>query len=259
MSLAVLTLTIIFILAPGLAFRAAYFSGSFSLRYVKTSFTDVLIASIIPGILIHVALFSIAVKPYYNIDARIIGVLISGVTDGAEIKSAFSKLYYNAKEVFLYLSSAALSGVLLGFVSRTVIRGLRLDRKFVLLRYENEWHYLFTGEILDFPGQAGRPEDVDFVYIDALVDCHEGSMLYSGILAEHFLGKDGSLDKIYLSDTRRRSLKENGKEGTEYYSMPGDLFVIPYNKIINMHITYYALELEDKLKQEIDQINVNVD
>jgi hypothetical protein len=251
MSLAVTTLTLIFLLAPGLACRDGYYSGAFSQRYFKTTFTDVLLAAIVPAVLIHVLAYYAIVRDYYHIDAKTIGILLSGVTEPKEVKEAFSTLSYNAKEIVIYLLSVSVIAWGVGIGLRVIIRGLRWDRKCPWMRFRNEWHYLFTGEILDFPGQPASPEAVDFVYVDALVDCDEGSVLYSGILAEHFLGKDGGLNKIYLSDTKRRYLKEDAKSSVtdKYYEMPGDLFVIPYDKIINLHVTYYWIEKSDSNKQ----------
>lgn len=261
MNLAIPTLTLIFLLAPGLAFRRGYFSGAFSQQYFKATFSDLLIATILPAVAIHILLFNFAVRYFYNIDANTLAILLSGTTEPQQIRVAFSSLNHNAKEICLYLLLASVISFVLGIVCKNLIRGLRYDRKYTFFQFQNKWHYLFTGEILDFPGQAGRPEDVDFVYIDALVDCQEGTVLYSGMLAEHLLSKDGGLDRIYLSDTRRRYLKnkDNGEEGTSYYEMPGNLFVIPYISIINLHITYYSIEVQKELKEQIDKVDIEAD
>ncbi|MEX2231046.1 MAG: hypothetical protein WD824_02710 [Cyclobacteriaceae bacterium] len=254
MSLAVPTLTLIFLLAPGVSYRYAYYSGAFSQQYFKTSFSDLLIAAILPAVIIHAILFYCVVQHYYEIDSKTIGVLLSGITEPANVKAAFSNLYYNAKEIYIYLAGASILAAAAGAAIRSLVRGLRIDRIWEPLRFQNRWHYLFTGEILDFPGQLGSPEEVDFVYVDALVDCDEGSVLYSGILADHILSKDGGLDRIYLSYTKRRYLKENDKEGMKYYSMPGNLFVIPYSKILNLHITYYSFEdANSELVSKVDK------
>jgi len=183
--------------------------------------------------------------------------ILSGTDDSAQIKTAFSTLYYSGKEIFLYLLFASLLVGGLGFLSKAFVRRQRIDRKYRIFRFQNEWHYLFSAEILDFPDFAGKTEDVDMIYIDALVDCDEGSILYSGVLAEYILSKDGGLDRIFLSDTRRRYLKNDSTEGSKYYEMPGDLFVIPYGKIINLHLTYYSVEVD--LTEELDGVNVHAD
>ena len=236
MSLAVPTLTLIFLLAPGIAFRRGYFSGYFSQRYFRSTFGDLLIASIVPAILIHVLIYPIF-NNFYQIDAKTLGLLMTGVDDPAEVKASFAKLYYHAKEIFLYVLCSCVMALGLGASLQILVRGFRLDRRYEWLRFKNEWHYLFTGEILDFPGQPGFPEDVDFVYVDVLMDCNQGSVIYSGILTEHFLGKDGGLDKIYLADARRRYLTDDLEPGKEenvenenpdrYYAMPGHLFCNP--------------------------------
>ena len=79
----------------------------------------------------------------------------------------------------------------------------------------------------------------------------EGNIIYSGILENYFLSKENGLDRIYLRNVYRRKLKddlgnEHGNVGyldrhldNRYYAMPGDLFIINYDKIINLNITYY--------------------
>lgn len=256
MSLAIPTLTLIFLLAPGLMFRRGYFSNEFSQEYFKASFTDLLIATIFPGVLAHVLAYCAVVGHFYRIDPKTLAVLLSGTDDPSQIRAAFSLIYYNGFEILSYLLIVSVVSGILGYLFKAFIRSQKIDRSFRLFRFKNEWHYLFTGEILDFPGQAGKTEDVDMIYVDALVDCGEGSILYSGVLADYILGQNGGLDRIFLSDTRRRYLKKDNGAESDYYEMPGNLFVIPYSKIINLHITYYTVEVNEDLKQKMNEINI---
>jgi hypothetical protein len=79
-------------------------------------------------------------------------------------------------------------------------------------------------------------------------------MIYSGILEDYYLSKDNGLDRLYLHNVYRRRLKDDLNPDQpnvgylerhldpRYYAMPGDLFVITYDKILNLNITYYVAE-----------------
>ncbi len=126
---------------------------------------------------------------------------------------------------------------------------MSLDKKLNFLKINNDWYYLFSGRILDQPGQ------IEFVQVDALVGSDNGNLIYCGILNNYFLSPEGSIDKIYLSNVYRRSLSEDltfedmkSKKFTEkefderYYNMPGEYFVLFGNQILNINVTYYYLK-----------------
>jgi hypothetical protein len=72
------------------------------------------------------------------------------------------------------------------------------------------------------------------------------------------------LDRIYLSNVYRRKLKDDLSNDqpnvgylerhldSRYYSMPGDLLVLTYDKIINLNITYYQVEENTSSVNESD-------
>jgi hypothetical protein len=140
----------------------------------------------------------------------------------------------------------------LGLSMRVIVRKLQLDLRFSFLKVNNEWYYLFSGEILDFLDTPGESKNVEMIQIDALVSTGDGTMVYSGTLENYFLSKENGLDRIYLSNVYRRKMKDDLDRtkpnvgylerylDERYYSMPGDLFVITYDKIININITYHG-------------------
>jgi len=164
-------------------------------------------------------------------------------------------------KIVFYLVSLGIISAASGYLVRKLIRKLKLDRKYKLLRFQNEWHYVFTGEILDFPKVPGKSEEVDITYIDALVKTDEGTIIYMGLLADYVLSKDGGLDRIYLKDVRRRFLNNQTEQAEDnstnkYYELPGEFFVLAYDKIINLHITYYKVSIDAQLEQEIKDIDI---
>jgi hypothetical protein len=152
------------------------------------------------------------------------------------------------------------ASVVLGLLVRLIVRKFRFDLKYPFLRLNNEWYYLFSGEILDIE-KPGESKNIDLIQVDVLMQTGEGPLVYSGTLEDYFLSKDNGLDRIYLSQVYRRKMQEDLKRNERnvgylerylderYYSMPGDLFVITYGEILNLNITYHVWSniLEDEV------------
>ena len=259
MNIALATLTLLVILYPGFLFRRFYFTEEFSKEYFKQSVTDLIFSSIVPGFLIHFLGYLFFIKGRTEIDVFTIGTLLSGTSDAVKVTQAFKAVYEKAPAIISYFVGVSIVGMILGLLAKLVVRNFKLDRKFKLFRFQNEWHYIFSGEILDFPKVPGHADDVDFTYIDALVKTDEGTVIYSGLLADYILTKDAGIDRIYLTEVKRRFLKADApeedpdaklEENTEeifqdsrYYYLPGQFFIIPYSSIINLHLTYYKVRL----------------
>lgn len=259
MNIALATLTLLVILYPGFLFRRFYFTEEFSKEYFKQNVTDLIFSSIVPGFLIHFFGYLFFLKGRTEIDVFTIGTLLNGTSDPVKVTQAFRAIYENGSTIISYFIGVSIVGMLAGLLSKLFVRNFKLDRKFKLFRFQNEWHYIFSGEILDFPKVPGQAEDIDFSYIDALLKTDEGTVIYSGLLAEYILTKDGGIDRIYLTEVKRRFLKDDVRADSEkaltnaedlspdnrYYYLPGQFFIIPYNQIINLHITYYKVTLKD--------------
>jgi len=154
-----------------------------------------------------------------------------------------------AYNLYLWISSAVL-----GYSIKRIVRELKLDRKWKLLRFQNEWHYLITGEILDFPKILGEASDIDIVSVDAMVETNNGTIIYSGIIQDYLLSKQGGLELIYLTEVTRRYLKSDNLNNADtkgnsmqdgYYYIPGDFVVLPYKDIKNINISYYSIEEDE--------------
>ena len=99
-----------------------------------------------------------------------------------------------------------------------------------------------------------------------LVKSDQGTIIYTGILADYVLSKDGGIDRIYLTNVKRRYLRDDklnqphsNDDGDErYYYLPGQFFIVPYSQVINLHITYYKIEVtDDELTEELDNISTD--
>jgi hypothetical protein len=128
-----------------------------------------------------------------------------------------------------------------GHTSRKIVRLLKFDRKFKLFRFTNDWHYLLSGEFLDFPEVPDHPEEVSFKLVNALTSVGAQQMIYIGELIHFTLSDEGGLENIVLKDAKRRLLQDDLVEN-RYYEIPGRYITIPYKTIININIRYFYLE-----------------
>ena len=118
---------------------------------------------------------------------------------------------------------------------------MKFDRKFRLFRFTNDWHYLLSGEFLDFPEVPDHPEEVSFKLVNALTNVGDKQMIYIGELIHFTLSDEGGLENIVLKDAKRRLLEDDLLEN-RYYEIPGRYITIPYKTIININIRYFYLE-----------------
>jgi len=128
-----------------------------------------------------------------------------------------------------------------GHISRKIVRIFKLDRKFRLFRFSNDWHYLLSGEFLDFPEVPDSPEEVSFKLVNVLTEVGGKQMIYIGELIHFTLSDEGGLENIVLKDAKRRLLEDDLLEN-RYYEIPGRYITIPYKTIININIRYFYLE-----------------
>ncbi len=243
MNIALPTLVLLILLIPGFLFRRFYYSGEFSREYFKQNFTDLILPSLIFSGVINTFCYSVIYLLGYRSNAvSAIAVLLSGTTDSGRVSAAIETLFLNLYPGLSYFLFTSLTGALTGFFAKYLIRTYKLDRRYKLFRFQNEWHYLFSGEILDFPEIQGSARTVELTFVDALVNTSEGSVIYSGYLSAYVLSSSTGIDRLYLSNARRRYLKNDDKQEPErYYEMPGDFFVVFASQIINLHISYYSI------------------
>lgn len=248
MNIAPVTILLLLLLFPGIFFSRFYFTEEFSKQYFKTTLYELLLTTLLPALLIHlVALF--IVKIYLNIEVDLATILAVFLDTGIS-SNIIGTIESSASNMISYNISVWVFAGFLGYATKKVVRRFKLDRKFKLFRFSNEWHYLITGEILDFPKIEGEANDIDVVFIDALIGTGEGTIIYSGIIQDYKLSKQGGLESLYLTQVYKRFLKEDGLVNKPF--IPGDFMVLPYKDVINLNITYYSFEtIDDESVEEI--------
>lgn len=263
MSLGILTFTFFILLMPGIAFWAAYFRNSFSSNFFKLGFKEILFYTITPTIVVHLIIIPLFVFfTHLTWNSDVWAALISGTDDIESIKYAFTNIDNFHIPIFIYFITTILFGYGIGRLISFIVRRRGWDRdRNSFFYFKNDWHYIVTGEILDSESNENISIDIDFIYVDCLVDSSDGLIIYSGILREYYLDKEEGLDRICLSNVRRRFIKEEFKPNYSlkkqtnpnlgYYSLPGKLMVIPYRTVINFHFTYYAVEINENSELQV--------
>jgi hypothetical protein len=178
----------------------------------------------------------IAAKSVLKFDFDLTVVLSKALFEGE------SEEYASVFLTYLYYCAFVIAvSFFAGHISRKIVRILKLDRKFRLFRFSNDWHYLLSGEFLDFPEVPDDPEEVSFKLVNALTSVGDKQMIYIGELIHFTLSDEGGLENIVLKDAKRRLLEDDVLEN-RYYEIPGRYITIPYKTIININIRYFYLE-----------------
>jgi hypothetical protein len=145
--------------------------------------------------------------------------------------------------------------IALGRVARSILLLTNLHTRNEIYNLYNKWWYFFNGNYGDI-------ENYDLVFVDAVVDTKDGTMIYSGFLV-NFETNGGELDRIYLKDTVRREFKKQAgdarpqfiNEPGEPMQVPGATFSIKYSNVINLNVNFLLIKEEQNL-QENDTPNI---
>ena len=222
-------------------FRRFYFSNEFSKEYFKSSYYELLLSTLLPSIFFHLNASIILNFVFeYEFDLSLYAALTENLSESLQRDYQSAIKVAIAYNIILWAVAS-----LAGFYLKKLVRLRKWDRKYKLLRFKNEWHYLVTGEILDFPNVPGEASIVDFVWVDLMVQANEGTVLYTGILNDYVLSKENGLDRIYLTEVVRRYLSDDFNEERKEYEIPGNFMVFPFDKVLNMNLTYYEIEEDD--------------
>jgi hypothetical protein len=247
------------LISPGLIFRFSYLQGTYAKLNFKVSAIEEIFWALVPALFFQI-LAVLFVERIMSIPVRL-DVVYHLITANAAVdfqiidRGLMPFLFYNAMLIVVSVVS--------GVTVRFFIRIFRMDLKWQFLRFGNEWYYLLSGEMsAEFRNSKSKPDLL--IQVDTLINSSEGNMIYSGTLENYFLSKENGLDRIYLSNVYRRKLKDDLSNDepnvgyldrhldSRYYSMPGDLFVLTYDKIINLNITYYRVEENPAVVNESD-------
>lgn len=265
MSLAVSSILFLVLLLPGVAFRLFYYAEEFSKEFQRASFAEQFLAAFVPALVIHGVCVGVVSWPwpFYDLDLRVLFDLASDGPSPASIEN----LRRNGLRVCGYIVITVALGALGGWLLRRRVREKGLDRSRKLFRYRNVWHYLFRGEVAQFPRadfdfERDAVEDVYAVTVNAVVEIAGGAYLYDGALVDYELDAEGQLAFLTLRDARRRRMEDDegaasaiggGAPRSRYYDVKGHLLTIRYDRMVNLNIAYWGLDLTlDEVGQPVE-------
>ncbi|MBL0741719.1 hypothetical protein [Chryseolinea lacunae] len=239
MALAVSTLFLFLFILPGITFKQAYLSSAFSRQLKFSGILDEVFWALFPSIIMHFLAYALLVglERVFSFTFDLKQLLSMALLQ--ETGRQYADIFVS----YLYYCTFVMSvSFFAGHASRKIIRGLKFDRKFKLFRFSNEWHYLLSGEFLDFPEVPDHPEQVSFKLVNALVSTGNQQVIYIGELIHFTLSDSGGLENIVLKDAKRRLLQDDLLERNRYYEIPGRYITIPYKTIVNINVRYFYLE-----------------
>lgn len=230
---------VITFIIPGLIFKRFYYQGKFSKQFFEGLFTDRLLTYILWGITIQLITI-ICYCLFFDIKSKdIYSEINKFYTSYSQEKIPEFKFSY-IQHMLRYLFATTISAIALGMGLHLLVRFMKIDVKFSIFRFSNNWHYYFTGESLEFKDfkKVTLLENIKVLSteMDIVVKSDDGrSNMFSGTFTQYTLSRTGELETIYLTKTKRFS---NSKSPGYLKPIPGDCFIIPYRNILNMNVRY---------------------
>jgi hypothetical protein len=209
------------IIIPGILFRRYYYYGEFSKQFhTKDPVLHSIFLSIIPGVCVQIIVFYILSEMnFFDIEnIKIFNIYKDfSFLESKEINSDTVKFFQDGLGKFiLYSIIVFLFASLSGILSSKLLRFLKLDIKFKIFRFKNQWYYIFSGEVLNFEkfriaknvqfNELPENQNVLLTYADVLVSNNQGNReLYTGYVVDYDLNQDdiSKLEKLYLLDAFR--------------------------------------------------------
>lgn len=236
MNIATVSLAIFLILAPAILARRVYFTKELSKSFTSKNTLRELFSSVFLAGLLHSIWIWIVECLGHKIDFEIIFKLLFDARSIDDYSNITDSIY----RIILYFISLTLLAILASYLFRNIVRIYAWDRKTSFLRYDNNWYYLFSGEVWDIPSYNDSDissADIDQRIVDILVNSDDGQTIYRGNLVDYQLDKDNSVEYIVLSFPEK-------KKGGITKVINSSYFVIPYDEILNINFRYIITEEE---------------
>ena len=154
MEFAFSAILLIVILLPGFILQSAYTKGFWRWNSPTSprSLTEQIPAAVVLSSVLHALWAPLSAKAGYPISLDAVVMLLLGSYGHEESRFAFtvSAFTNNPYKVFFYFNSLYAISALLGYVSHWFVRRQAWDRSTRILRFNNQWYYLLTGEVTEF-------------------------------------------------------------------------------------------------------------
>ena len=240
MNLAISSLIIFIIVSPAILARRIYFTKELSKSFVSRNTLQEIFSSIFLSFVLHFLWLSFVKVIGYDVDYTIIFQLFFNPQSILD----YSNITNNIHNIFSYFISLAIVSTFFGFIIRNTIRVYKLDRKSTLLRYDNTWYYIFSGEVLDIEkynkNKTITSDSIEQRVVDVLTKSDEKYVLYRGNLIDYQLSSSNSVDFIVLTSPRKQIIGES-----ETKVISSNYFIIPYTEVLNINIKYLEVDIEN--------------
>ncbi|MBB5405069.1 DUF6338 family protein [Paraburkholderia youngii] len=239
------------VVLPGFLFRQ-FFQRNEVRTFDHTPFSSAVLKALLCAACFN-AVVALGVHAFgYEIElGDVIRLLVGGASALSELNGRLAWLNAHPEAGAGYFALTSAVALAAAMVWRAAVQGWELDRegnpfaRFV--RGDAPWYYLFSG--LDHPHP--KEDAIDGATVAAVVEFKEGSYLYTGVLDSYEVNADGQLDRLFLVQAQRRELgrdreydAQNDKyveDKTRFYPIAGDVFVLGYEEIKTLNVSYFSL------------------
>jgi hypothetical protein len=251
-----------FLILPGFIAKRFYYHGEFSKQIIWTNnILTHLFSSLFVGILLtlfFVFLYNLIRNDQIDIDGLLnkfdsafVTTSTQNSTNPGEKFSGFISLVYTTYLPFL--AATYIFSAVIGYFLSKLVLFLDLDTKWKFFRFSNNWHYIFSGRIIKLRKNKGTTvvnRKVKYTYLDILVaEKDNDTTLYSGLFANYDLSykETDKLERIHLYRASRFKKTE-----TEILQrpIPGNVFTICADRILNINTTYIYYDDDETLTQK---------
>ncbi len=241
-------------IVPGFLLRRFYFSGEFNKEFSQGNLMERFIWTIFGSIMVLLAssFFFILLRVFSN------KKLLSAISYDT-VKEIFDLLSDNKmpetnqffliyQDFLILIFGIYFAAILLGVLFRKLALNQRVCSMFPVLKYKNYWYYFLRGRVKSAPKEAGMV--YWYTEADILVE-HEGkAKMYSGKISDYFISPESNqLESIFLEDTNRYKFDDHGDY--ELMSIPGHTFCVPFNRMLNMNLTYVNRKKNESWKRNL--------
>lgn len=234
------TLIVLLLAIPGYFARSAYFSEDFSRDVIPKSISEEIYLSILYSVPFHIIAISGINRCFESgrtntyVDFEMALGFITGrfAKEGEGIAQLPDNLYQYFDSITLYFGALAIVAFGVGRIFRYAVWTFRLDVSLPsIFRYRNRWLYTFTGRDM-------KSKEALLGIVDAMcLLTGDKTRLYRGVVVGFDSSPDGNLDQIRLGLAYRGKFAEGGG-GFYWEEVPGDVFVLKYNTVQSLNVTY---------------------
>jgi len=237
MNLAISSLIIFIIVSPAILARRVYYTRELSKSFTLRNTLQEIFSAVLLSFILHFVWIQLVEALGYAIDFEITFKLLLN----PDSINKYDDITNNIRAIFSYFISLAIAATIISFFIRNLIRTYKIDRKLKMFRYDNNWYYIFSGEVLDIE-EYNKNRDIssDTIndrIVDVLTKSGDKYILYRGNLVDYQLNGNNSVDYIVLSSPRKQVVGED-----ETKDITSNYFVIPYTEVLNINIKYLTIE-----------------